>query len=261
MEAGIPTLVDTFSYRLQNTDLQYLALKSANKSYIVQNKPITKSDILSEISRLTDTFRNNGYYKFTTENLLVRGDSSIASLTNISDDPVENIRLLAEASEKINKPSIKLGMFLNPAADSNGLKLYHINNIYIYPDYTAVDALGVTTFNEQKDTTGNIIRFHNEIIKKEILLRFNTLKKGDLYHRDEYAKTVNNFSRLGVWQNINVQLKEISSGKLDVIIQLIPSKKYGLETNIEVSYSTNTNNNSLLQCWFPVHIFLMELIE
>ena len=91
---------------------------------------------------------------------------------------------------------------------------------------------------------GNIIRFHNVIIKKEILLRFNTLKKGDLYRRNDYTKTINNFSRLGVWQNINVQLKEISSGLLDVIIQLVPSKKYGLETNIEVSYSTNTNNNS-----------------
>ncbi len=244
VEAGVPTIVDTFSYRLQNAELQQLALQSAKKSYIVQNKPITKTDVLSEISRLTDTFRNNGYYKFTTENLIVRGDSSIESLTNISDDPVENIRLLAEASEKINKPSIKLGMFLNPAADSNGLKLYHINNIYIYPDYTSIDALGVTTFNELKDAAGNIIRYHNEIIKKEILLRFNTLKKGDLYHRDEYAKTINNFSRLGVWQNINVQLKESSSGLLDVIIQLIPTKKYGLETNIEVSYSTNTNNNS-----------------
>jgi len=244
VEAGVPTIVDTFSYRLQNAELQQLALQSAKKSFIVQSKPITKIDVLSEISRLTDTFRNNGYYKFTTENLIVRGDSSIASLTTVSDDPVENIRLLAEASEKINKPSIKLGMFLNPAADSNGLKLYYINNIYIYPDYTAVDALGITTFNELKDATGNIIRYHNEIIKKEILLRFNTLKKGDLYRRDDYAKTINNFSRLGVWQNVNVQLKESSSGQLDVIIQLIPSKKYGLETNIEVSYSTNTNNNS-----------------
>ncbi len=244
VEAGVPTIVDTFSYRLQQPALQQLALQSAKKSYIVQSKPITKTDVLSEISRLTDTFRNNGYYKFTTENLIVRGDSSIASLTTISDDPVENIRLLAEASEKINKPSIKLGMFLNPAADSNGLKLYYINNIYVYPDYRAVDALGATTFKELKDSTGNIIRYHNEIIKKEILLRFNTLKKGDLYRRDDYAKTINNFSRLGVWQNINVQLKESSSGLLDVIIQLIPSKKYGLETNIEVSYSTNTNNNS-----------------
>lgn len=242
--AGVPTIVDTFSYRLQNNALQQLALQSAKKSYIVQSKPITKTDVLSEISRLTDTFRNNGYYKFTTENLIVRGDSSIASLTNISDDPVENIRLLAEASEKINKPSIRLGMFLNPAADSNGLKLYHINNIYIYPDYTSIDALGATTFNERKDSLGNIIRYHNEIIRKEILLRFNTLKKGDLYRRDDYAKTINNFSRLGVWQNINVQLKESSSGLLDVIVQLIPSKKYGLETNIEVSYSTNSNNNS-----------------
>lgn len=244
VEAGVPTIVDTFSYRLQNAALQQLALQSAKKSYIVQSKPITKIDVLSEISRLTDTFRNNGYYKFTTENLIVRGDSSIESLTNISDDPVENIRLLAEASEKINKPSIKLGMFLNPAADSNGLKLYYINNIFIYPDYTSIDALGVSTFNELKDAAGNTIRFHKEIIKKEILLRFNTLKKGDLYRRDEYAKTINNFSRLGVWQNINVQLKESSSGQLDVIIQLIPSKKYGLETNIEVSYSTNMNNNS-----------------
>lgn len=246
LDAGPPTLVDTFSYRLKKPDLQQLALQSKSKSYILQSKPVTKIEVQSEISRLTDTFRNNGYYKFTTDNLKVRGDSTIDLLTNISDDPGENIRLLAEANEKINKPTVKLVMVLNPASDSTSFKRYYINNVFIYPDFASVDAIGGGIFKEITDSSGNTIRYHNEIIKKDFLLRFNYLKKGNLFRKEDYVKTVNSFARLGVWQNVNIQLKENkdSADNLDVIIQLLLSKKYGFEANLEVSYSTNTSTNS-----------------
>ena len=63
--AGNPTLIDTFSYRLGKPALQQLALQSGDKSVIEEGNPITKAAVQGEISRLVDTFRNNGYYKFT----------------------------------------------------------------------------------------------------------------------------------------------------------------------------------------------------
>ena len=71
-------------------------------------------------------------------------------------------------------------------------------------------------------------------------------KKGDLYRQENYAKTISNFSKTGVWQNVNIQAieRKDSSGKLDMILQLIPSKKYGFEANVEASYSVNSNTNT-----------------
>jgi len=247
INAGTPTLIDTFRYLLKKPDLQAIALHTAKNSFIVQNEPVTKLNVLSEISRLVDTFRNNGYYKFTSDELKMRGDSTIEALTNMSDDPLENLQLLAEANEQRNKPTVKLALLLNPSADSTRLKQYYINNIYIYPDYYPEDASGVANFNETKDMAGNIIRFHKTIILNGFLMQNLYLKKGNLYRQEEYTKTVNSFARLGVWQNVNIQLKEKkdSTGLLDVYIQLLPAKKYGFEATIEASYSANSNSNNV----------------
>jgi len=247
IDAGTPTLINNFRYLLKKPDLQAIALQSSKKSFMVLNEPVTKLDVLSEISRLVDTFRNNGYYKFTSDELKMRGDSTIEALTNMSDDPLENLRLLAEANEQRNKPTVKLALLLNPSADTTRLKQYYINNIFIYPDFYPEDASGVANYNETKDLAGNTIRFHKIIIHNSFLLQHLYLKKGNLYRQEEYSKTINGFARLGVWQNVNIQLKENkdSTGLLDVYIQLLPAKKYGFEATIEASYSANTNSNNI----------------
>ncbi|MBL0358997.1 MAG: BamA/TamA family outer membrane protein [Chitinophagaceae bacterium] len=46
---------------------------------------------------------------------------------------------------------------------------------------------------------------------------------------------------------MNVQMVERkdSTGKLDMIVQLVPGKKYGFEGKLEASYSTNSNSNNV----------------
>ena len=246
INAGNPTLIDTISYRLQRPELQQLAIQTMPQSFLLKGTPVTKGNVLAEISRLVELFRNNGYYKFSSDDLKLRGDTTIASLTNISDDPFENIRLLAEANKKRDKPTIKLAMVLNPAADSLRLKKYYINNIYIWPDFTQEDAGGIAPFTQ--DTAQDyIIRYHKNIVKNSFLVQSMFIKKGDMYRQEDYAKTVNNFSKIGVWQNVNIQIVEPkdSLGKIDMIVQLIPSKKFGFEANIEASYSANSNSNNV----------------
>ena len=246
IDAGNPTLIDTISYRLQRPELQQLAIQTMPESFLLKGTPVTKGNVLAEISRLVELFRNNGYYKFSSDDLKLRGDTTIASLTNISDDPFENIRLLAEANKKRDKPTIKLAMVLNPAADSLRLKKYYINNIYIWPDFTQEDAGGIAPFTQ--DTAQDyIIRYHKNIVKNSFLVQSMFIKKGDMYRQEDYAKTVNNFSKIGVWQNVNIQIVEPkdSLGKIDMIVQLIPSKKFGFEANIEASYSANSNSNNV----------------
>lgn len=250
--AGNPTLIDTFSYRLKIPELQELAIKTMPQSFIKKGNVVTRANVLGEVSRLVELYRNNGYYKFTSDELRMRGDSTIAALTNVSDDPFENIRLLAEAEGKRNKPTVKLALVLNPAADSNKLKKFYINNIIIYPDFASVDATGLTKFSDTTEK-GYTIRYHKDIVNNSFLLRHLYFKKGDLYRQDDYSKTINSFSRTGVWQNVNIQVVEIkntisnkdSMAQVDMIVQLVPSKKFGFEANIEASYSANSNTNNV----------------
>lgn len=247
--AGNPTLIDTFSYKFKNPELQQLAEKNAAASLIKQNEPVTKSNVLGEISRLVELFRNNGYYKFTPEELRMRGDTTIEALTSVSDDPFETLRLLAEANEKRNKPTIKLAMVLNTESDSSRLMKYYIDSVFIYPDYTADDAVGNTKFRSDTLSDSSILQYHSRIVKNKYLLSNMAFKKGDLYNQGLYNKTLGNFARTGVWQNVNIvvtsQKTKDSTGKINMHIQLVPSDKYGFESNIEASYSTNSNSNNI----------------
>ena len=127
---------------------------------------------------MVDIYHNNGYYKFTAEELKMRGDTTIDVLTNISDDPFENLRLLAEAQQQKDFPKIKLALVLNPPKDTNRLKQYYINNIYILPDYQPGDTLTYSSLTERVTTkTHYIIRYHNKLFRTGFLTRNMILKK------------------------------------------------------------------------------------
>lgn len=249
--AGNPTLIDTLSYRIKKTELQQLALDTRPKSFLIQSTPVTKSNILGEMGRLVELYRNNGYYKFTSNELRLRGDTTIEALTTISGDPFESLQLLAEANQQKDKPSIKLAMVLNPLADSLRLRKYFINKIIIYPDFLPEDATNTAPYTEVKDS-GYIIRYHKKLFHNSLLIRNMNITSGDIYRQDDYARTVSNFSKSGVWQNVNIQVAETrdsvgrrdSVGKIDMIVQLLPARKYGFEANIEASYSANSNTNN-----------------
>lgn len=244
--AGPPTLIDTFSYRLKDSTLQYLALQTKQQSLLIESNPVAKTNVLGEISRLVELYRNNGYYKFTPDDLKVLGDTTIEALTNIFDDPFENLRKLAEANQQRNKPTIKLAMIINPLTDSSRLKKYFIDNIFIYPDFTAADVAAVPKYTDT--VKGYIIKwYHKRLFKNDFLLNNMYFKKGSLYSQEEYAKTANSFSRAGNWQNVNVQVSDVkdSSGKINILLQLVPGKKYGFESNIEASYSASSNINNV----------------
>ena len=249
--AGNPTIIDTFSYKLKKPEFQLMAEYTKDKSLIKENEPVTKANVLGEISRLVELFRNNGYYKFTAEELRMRGDTSIEALTSVSDDPFESLRLLEEANRKKDSPTIKLAMVLNPGLDTTRLMKYSINEVKIYPDYASDDAIRNNDSIFLKDTLrdSSLILYHNPIVKKKFLSSLLALKKGDTYSQEKYNSTLANFSRTGVWQNVNIVVKEVktkdSIGKIDMYVQLVPAKKYGFEGNIEASYSSSSNSNTV----------------
>jgi len=260
VEVNKPTLIDTFSYIMRKPDLQKLAVDNINKTLIEQGKPVTKAAVLGEINRLVDLYRNNGYYKFTAEELVMRGDTTVAALTTITDDIFEQLRLLAEAQEAREKPTIKLAMVLKVPKDSSRLKQYYINNIYFFPDYRNGDSLTSTDLTKRylarkrcktcKLDTNFIMLFHKNLFRPRFLIRNLYLRKGNLYNQTDFYKSLNSYARAGVWQSTiivvqEVKTKEDSIHKIDLLVQLIPGKQYNYEASLEASYSASSNTNSV----------------
>lgn len=263
VETGKPTRIDTVKYILRKDDLQQLALENAKESLLKKGDPVTKAAVLGELNRLVNLYRNNGYYKFSSEELIMRGDSSVAALTTITDDIFEQLKLLEEAKIARDSPTVKLAVVLNPPADSSKLKKYYINDIYILPDYRNGDKLTdntlITTLGRKRDCdtcrVNFIVKYHKKLFRTGFLRRNLYVHKGDLYNQDNFYKTLNSFSRAGVWQSTNIQVLEQkqkdslkvkdSINKINLVVQLVPGKRYGFEAGIEASYSAQSNANNV----------------
>lgn len=247
VEAGKPTLIDTVSYRLRKPDLQEIAVNSKDKALLKKYDPITKNAVIGEINRLVDSFRNNGYYKFTASELRVRGDTTIEALTNISDDPFEQLRLLAEAQQKSDSPQIRIAVVLNPPTDTSKLSKFYIRKIYILSDFRPTDDFYDMSSVTERQNRNFIHRYHQKLFRTGFLSRNITLKSGNLYSQTEYYNTLTNLSTAGVWQSVNIRIAEVpDSNKIDLVIELIPVKKFGFEASLELSYSTSSNVTTVL---------------
>lgn len=259
VEVNKPTLIDTFSYIMRKPDLQKLAVENIDKTLIKEGKPVTKAAVLGELNRLVDLYRNNGYYKFTAEELVMRGDTTVAALTTITDDIFEQLRLLAEAQLARDSPTIKLAVVLKLPKDSSRLKPYYINNIYFFPDYRNGDSIndpGLTAryitrklCNTCKADTDFVVLYHKYLFRPRFLARNMFLHKGNLYSQYDFYKSLNSFARAGVWQSTNIQVQEVkqkdSLHKIDLMVQLMPGKQYGYEAALEASYSASSNTNTV----------------
>ncbi|MEP6674509.1 MAG: BamA/TamA family outer membrane protein [Ferruginibacter sp.] len=254
VEAGPATLIDTVSYRLKKEEFQQLASQEQARTFLIRGKPATKQDVLAEKSRLITLYRNNGYYKFSSDELAVRGDTTIAALTNV-DDPLEILKALSEAQLKKDSPTIRLSVDLIPPkpSDSNRLTKYYINNVYIFPDYFPTDSITDPTLKHVKvihpnDSTGkrvDSVFYHAPIFKTNFLTRNMYLKTGDVYNQENIYRSLNSFSQKAVWQSVNIQTQDVkgTKDKVNLIVQLIPAKRNTIEGNIEASLSSSNVNN------------------
>ncbi|CAN5222332.1 BamA/TamA family outer membrane protein [soil metagenome] len=245
--AGKLTRIDTFAYLIDRPELKALAEDTKNKSPLKKNAAITKTAVQQEVGRLVDLYRNHGYYKFTPDQLRLTGDSSIEALTTVAADPFEAIRLLAEATAKRNRPTVRLAMILNPVGDSTKWNKYYINNIYALPDYYPGENYNDSSFTEEayKDI---FIRYHNKLFRNNLVRTRISFKKGMMYSQDDYYQTLNNLYKLNVWESPSIEIIEVPAAFhgdslfLDLVIKLIPLKKYTFEGSIELSYSAGNNS-------------------
>ncbi|MDE3181850.1 MAG: BamA/TamA family outer membrane protein [Bacteroidota bacterium] len=245
VNTGKRTLIDTVAYLFTKPQLQELAVSSKEESQLKPNTPVSKAGIQQETNRLVNLFKNNGYYKFTTDEIRATGDTSIAALTSVSEDPFEQLRLLAEAQEKRNKPTIRLGFQLNNLPDSTNLQKYYINQIYVLPDFLSGDRYTDSTF-QIRTFKNYIAEYHRNLFKFSLLDRNLSIKKGSVFRQDDYFKTINDLYKLGVWETPNIDIiEQKDTNLLNLVVKLVPLKRYAFEGNIEMSYSANNATSGI----------------
>ncbi|MBL7699491.1 MAG: BamA/TamA family outer membrane protein [Chitinophagaceae bacterium] len=233
---GNPLRYDSVGYDLQTPELQQLALQNTKESLVKKNEQYSISGISNELDRLLNIYRDHGYYKITREDLYAEHDTVVAALIDPGLDPFEQFELLDSLSKKVREPTINIVFKQRTPKDSSHLKPYTWGKINVYPDRQLVEEVPPpvpdTVLINSLTIFPTTARFKNSFLARNIAIR-----PGTLYKQADYFKTINTFTNLGAWQQVDINIRERSDSSriLDADVMLYPAKKQSLNIDLETS--------------------------
>jgi len=250
VDPGKLTRLDSISYNLDSPlyylsqkELQSISIASEKNSYLKKGDAFSQSPIFSELGRLTELYRNNGYGRFSQDELIGLWDTLDVSLLEPSLDPFEQLELLQKLKDRRENPKANLEIMLKPGFDSSKLVKYYIGNIKVYPDFNQ-DTIGYS----RKETAvhGINIVYYRKLFKPKILPQNIYLIPDSLYRQKDYLKTLNRFNSLGAWRLVAIEQNwRKNEDTVDLNIRLSPARKYSFSTNLEGSRNQSAITGNL----------------
>lgn len=238
--------LDSIGYALSDPELQRLALRNEDKSVLKKTDPYSMQKVSDELERLLTIFRDNGYYKISKEDIYAEVDTVVAALIDPTLDPFEQIKLLDSLKKKRENPTINVVIKQKPVKDSSVLKKYYIGKVTVYPDANYLYDSTIVSGKDTANIKGYTFIYNTRKFKLPFVADNITIRPGAMYAQRRYFRTINNFTSLGAWQNVDVDLKErhdtTSRPTLDATIHLYPAPKQ----NLNLSYEASRNVSDIL---------------
>lgn len=233
--------IDTVLYQFNDDALNEIAKAAAGKAYIKKGTGLDYRLVDAEISRLTDLFQNNGYFKLSKEDIVAEIDTNAISLLDASTNPFELVKTIKEIESLKGIPRIHLQLGLRQSRDSSHLYQFKVGTIKVIPDLTAEER---ETFNSDSLSINKpleVISLHNTFNSKFIASNIS-MTPGNVFRREDYNKTIGNFNKLDVWQNINLITDAIDSTKsINYTLRMQPAKKQFFSIDLEGSSIINSS--------------------
>lgn len=222
--------IDSQAY---NDTLQRITLNSLNESVLQKGKPFAKPLISTELNRLVDLYRNNGYLRFSFDDLVAVWDTVGLAIIRPTLDPIEQAQQLEELQRRRANPTADIEIRLRTNDDTTHLTRYYVGNITAYPDITTDTADYEPIVRIRRGV--KIISYY-DLFKRRVILDNIYLRRGDLYSQKNYLRTLNRFNALGAWRLSTIdQLPRAGTDTVDFVIKLVPARKYLFNFNIEGS--------------------------
>jgi outer membrane protein insertion porin family len=238
---GRQLVFDSVGFRLYTPELQSITMESRPQSLIKVGQPYSRTILNNEISRLVDSFRNNGYFRFSREDLYIEQDTVFAALIDPSLDPIEQAELLEKFKQRKENPTITIIVKQRPVRDSTHLRKFYIGDVTVYPDLP----VGEDTIPVHTDTVIiNKVKYISRTDKFKLSFISDNIYMypGGLYRQQDYFRTANRLSQFSAWEynNIEFQRSPLNDSLLDLTLHMYPAKKQKLSLALETSYNTNS---------------------
>ena len=189
-------------------DLDTAVTGTAAQSFLKVGNQYNLDIIKNERIRIDARLKEEGYFYFAPEDLIMKYDSTVAG------------------------HQIDMYVKIKESTPDQARWIYSIRNIYVYPNYSLRDT-------SLKLDSAFKYRWYNVIDPKHTVRPFlfaNTvlLHPGDIYNRTEHNKSLNRFIDLGPYKFVKNRFEDVTpdSPKLDIYYFLTPYPKKSLQVEL-----------------------------
>ncbi|GAB3911588.1 translocation and assembly module lipoprotein TamL [Mucilaginibacter boryungensis] len=217
VKAGPSYSIRNIHFPTGKTDLDTAIAGTAKETLFKVGNNYNLDIIKAERVRIDARLKEEGFYYFAPEDLIMRIDTPVGD--HQVDITVQVKRQTADRARDI----------------------YHINNIYIYPNYTLRDTS--LMLDKARPYRNYFIVQKKEYVRDFVFKQTVQFQKGSVYSRTEHNKTLNRFVELGPFKFVKNRFEDVSttdSPKLNVFYFLTPYQRKSLR--FEVAGRTTSAN-------------------
>ncbi|WP_426668483.1 BamA/TamA family outer membrane protein [Mucilaginibacter sp. McL0603] len=197
-------------------DVDTAVAGTAKQTLFVSGNNYNLDVVKNERIRIDARLKEEGFYYFSPDYLIMRVDSTVAN------------------------HQVDIYVKVKNETPDKARRIYRINNIYLYPHYTLRD----TALKLDSAVT---YRWYHVIDTKKTYRPFTfknsvLLHPGDIYNRSDHNKSLSRFINLGPFKFVKNRFEDVStdSSKLDIYYFLTPYPKKSLQ--FELLGRTTTAN-------------------
>jgi len=246
---GVNYLIDKVTLDVDDSVVLALINSDMKNTLLVKEKPYTKSVIDEERSRIISLMQNNGYYKFSQENISFQLDTVNKEKFKDAENLFESAINFITLQKRQKKLSLDIKISVSKSAESQSYQQYHIGKMIVFPDF--VDRTLAFDSNMTVKKVDNVtFRYNSYYIRESILNKQIFVRPGEVYSRSNHELTINKLNELGIFQMVNVYFSEDTVQKekhlLNCYITLSPAKRQDASASLEIANaSTYILGNSL----------------
>ncbi len=218
-ETGIQYSINNVQFPSSSTsEMDSLISGMQKESLLKAGKPYDLDNIKLERIRIDDGLKQEGYFFFNPEYIIVDVDSTLGNGT------------------------VNMFVKVKPNTPVEALKPYYLNTIAIYPNYT-LEQDSVIRLADRKNWKDFVIIDPKDTYNPKLwdnLVRFH---KGEKYNRRDHSLTLNRLVNIGTFKFVKAEFEPIDtfrSNKMDLDIILTSLKKKSVTASL--TGVTKSNN-------------------
>jgi len=231
------TLIDTVTYQIADPALQKIALDAKENAYIKKGSSYSNQIINNELDRLVELFRSKGYYYFTKEKIFAEIDTIDQALMQLNLDPLKQMnQVITAAGREKENPKWKVSIQLRNT-NATITKTYPIGKQIFYSDLSLNDNPDAIILQKMphEDAYKSVLHaFRKPKFKTSLFEEQSMISVGELFSEKKFYQTLNNFSSLGAWQQIDARTT-VQNDSVYLHYLLVPSLRRSVSLDLEGS--------------------------